>query len=660
MDSEYKWQGTLVYKGIVYDHLPFRARGAAWRYAMGKNMWKFNFSRGHRFQAYDQDGLPYPTQWDRLNLGAIIQQGLFDQRGEQGLFESASYRLFQLADVPAPDTHYVHFRVIDGAEESTDSQYEGDFWGLYLAVEQVDGRFLDANNLPDGNLYKIDAGFKTLNNQGQTGATDTSDVHTFMDRYEQDQLSIAWWRANFDLAGYYSFRAILEAVYHYDTGEGRNYFYYLNPESKQWSILPWDVDQTWNASIYGDGREPFVEAVLERKELNFHLEYQNRLREIRDLLFNPEQIGLLIDEYVNRVDRLDLHPSLVDADRAMWDYNPIMTSGYVREEQAGAGRFYASSPTGDFRGMAQKMKDYVQNRVLFIDQRLLDDREQPTTPTISYAGPEAYPDGQLAFLVAPYQGRHNFAAMQWRTALVTDPSAPDYDPLLPPHYEINTYWQSKTFTNFTPEFQLPRGACPIDEICRVRVRFQDNTRRWSHWSAPIQLRSTPPVVQNMPGLHITEIMYHPQVAGSQQEEDYEFIELTNVGDEVLDFSGLYFNDGINYTFPINTLLEPGSTIVLANSDKHFTERYGFAPFGEYKGRLSNKGERLVLADGQGNIIYSVTYDDKSPWSPLADGFGYSLVPRFASYTEDKSPDDAIYWRHSLIRGGSPGRADTRP
>jgi len=236
MDSEYKWQGTLVYKGIVYDHLPFRARGAAWRYAMGKNMWKFNFSRGHRFQAYDQDGLPYPTQWDRLNLGAIIQQGLFDQRGEQGLFESASYRLFQLADVPAPDTHYVHFRVIDGAEESTDSQYEGDFWGLYLAVEQVDGRFLDANNLPDGNLYKIDAGFKTLNNQGQTGATDTSDVHTFMDRYEQDQLSIAWWRANFDLAGYYSFRAILEAVYHYDTGEGRNYFYYLNPESKQWSI----------------------------------------------------------------------------------------------------------------------------------------------------------------------------------------------------------------------------------------------------------------------------------------------------------------------------------------------------------------------------------------------------------------------------------------
>jgi len=50
--NEYKWQGTLVYNGIVYDHLPFRARGGFWRYAMGKNMWKFNFARGHRFQAY--------------------------------------------------------------------------------------------------------------------------------------------------------------------------------------------------------------------------------------------------------------------------------------------------------------------------------------------------------------------------------------------------------------------------------------------------------------------------------------------------------------------------------------------------------------------------------------------------------------------------------
>jgi len=556
------------------------------------------------------------------------------QRGEQGLFESVSYRLFQLAGVPASDTHYVHFRVIDGSEESTESQYEGDFWGLYLAVEQVDGRFLDANNLPDGNLYKMDREEDSLSNQGRAGVTDGSDLLAFLTMYEEGEPDEAWWRANFDLAGYYSYRAIVEAIHHYDIGEDKNYFYYLNPDNQIWSVLPWDVDLTWDNNMYGTGREPFKEAVLEQPI--FQLEYQNRLRE-------------LIDEYVNRVDRLDLNPSLVDADRAMWDYNPVMASDYVREDRSRTGRFYESSPTGDFRGMAQKMKEYVEDRISFIDKRLLDDREHPKTPTISYAGPEGYPDGQLNFVPSAYQGKHGFAGIQWRTALVTDPAAPDYDPLLPPRYEITAYWQSQVLAEL--------GACPVDETCRVRVRVQDSTGRWSHWSAPIQLRATPPIELPLSELLITEIMYHPQVDGQQQEEDYEFVELTNLGERTLDLSGMRFSDGIEYTFPISTLLEAGDIIVLVNNDKRFIERYGFAPFGQYQGKLSNKGERLALVDGLENMLYSVTYDDTSPWPPLADGFGYSLVPRITPYIDDKNPDDALYWRRSLEMGGSPGRPD---
>ena len=36
--SDYRWYGTLVYDGEVYDHIRYRARGGVWRYAMGKNM----------------------------------------------------------------------------------------------------------------------------------------------------------------------------------------------------------------------------------------------------------------------------------------------------------------------------------------------------------------------------------------------------------------------------------------------------------------------------------------------------------------------------------------------------------------------------------------------------------------------------------------------
>ena len=53
--------------------------------------------------------------------------------------------MFQLAGVPAVHSAYVQFRIIDAAEEAPPgSQYDGDFWGVYLMLEQPDGRFLAA------------------------------------------------------------------------------------------------------------------------------------------------------------------------------------------------------------------------------------------------------------------------------------------------------------------------------------------------------------------------------------------------------------------------------------------------------------------------------------------------------------------------------------
>jgi hypothetical protein len=77
----YRWWGTLVYDGKVYDHIRYRARGGVWRYAMGKNMWKFDFNRGHDFEPRDNYGEKYKTTWRKLNLGANIQQGNFQHRG---------------------------------------------------------------------------------------------------------------------------------------------------------------------------------------------------------------------------------------------------------------------------------------------------------------------------------------------------------------------------------------------------------------------------------------------------------------------------------------------------------------------------------------------------------------------------------------------------
>ena len=165
----YLWTGTLVFDGRVYDHIHYRTRGGVWRYAMVKNMWKFDFNRGHNFQMQDDYGHNYKTKWRKLNLGACIQQGDYDHRGEQGMFESVGFRLFNLAGAEAPNTTFLHFRIIDGIDEADPSdQYQGDFWGLYLAVEQEDGRFLDEHGLPDGNLYKMESGSGELSNLGPT------------------------------------------------------------------------------------------------------------------------------------------------------------------------------------------------------------------------------------------------------------------------------------------------------------------------------------------------------------------------------------------------------------------------------------------------------------------------------------------------------------
>jgi hypothetical protein len=267
--DDYLWYGTLVYYGVVYDHVAYRARGGVWRYSMGKNMWKFDFNRGHEFQAYDDYGNKYETTWDKLNLGANIQQGDFWHRGEQGLFESVGYKLFNLAGVAACNTNYVHFRIVENSSETGVNQYDTDFQGLYLMVEQPDGNFLDEHDLADGNLYKMEGGTGTSNNQGPTQVSDGSDLAAFISTYTYTTPTNQWWIDNLDLEEYYSYRSIVEAIHQYDIGYGKNYFYYHNPETGKWEVFPWDLDLTWANNMYGNGNEPFLSRVLASSRVTF-------------------------------------------------------------------------------------------------------------------------------------------------------------------------------------------------------------------------------------------------------------------------------------------------------------------------------------------------------------------------------------------------------
>ncbi len=654
--SDYLWRGTLVYDGVVYDHIGFRARGQAFRYATGKNKWKFNFLPGHGFQARNAHGVPYAVKWDKLNLTGSMQHANRGFRGEHGMFESLSMRVFAMAGVPAPATHFVHFRVVDQSDEAAYSQYTGDFWGLYLAVEEMDGRFLQQRDLPDGNLYKMNGGTGELQNQGFGQPTDRSDLDAFMNTYIGGNPGDGWWQTAFDLAGYYRFHAALQAVHHYDVNEGKNYFYFRDPANGRWSIWPWDTDLTWSATFSGDGNEPFRDRVL-AKPL-FYREYLNTLRELRDLLFNQEQMNLLIDEVAAMIDTPASGLSMVDADRTLWDYNPILTSRYVDEERARWGKFYFSVPTRDFAGMVHYMKRYVAARAAWIDGQILTDSNMPYTPTLQYTGPAGYPADQLIFTAGAYsdpQGPATFAAIQWRAASVAWPGLPGYVPGLPNRYEMDGAWVSPEYPSFTPFYAVPQGVCMPGSTCRVRVRMKDDSGRWSHWSAPVQFAPAPPTSAPSGALKVTEIMYNPPTWGNVAGDDLEFLELKNTGSSPLDIGGWTLADGVTYRFPVATILEPGAVVVLAENAGRFRSRYSRVPFGQFSGRLNDGGETITARDPYDRVVWSFTYGDDKGWPVFADGAGKSLVPGNVAAPGD--PGAATSWRASTVVGGSPGADD---
>jgi hypothetical protein len=422
--SDYLWKGALVYDGEVYDHIRYRARGGVWRYSMGKNMWKFDFNRGHYFQARDDYGRKYDTKWDKINFSACIQQGDYLHRGEQGMFEAVGFKVFNLMGCEAPKTSWVQFRVIDNASEYT-TQYDGDFWGLYMNIEQMDGRFLDEHGLPDGNLYKIEGHnveFGEANNQGPTGVTDLSDYAAFKGvLYGSSNPTEAWWRNTVNLESYWGYRCVVEGIHHGDIGYGKNYFYYLHPETNIWTMLPWDLDLTWANNMYGNGEDPFKNEGWIFGNSQLRLEYDNRLREFHDLVYNSDQMDQLIDEFAAVIDPPEAPLTIVDADRAMWDYNPILVSSYVNSSKAGHGRFYQRAATKDFRGMCQIMKDYVSTGPRSFNS-YWEDPAIPLTPALTYLGDvNRHAINDLHFEVDPFadpQGAGTFSAMKWRIAEV--------------------------------------------------------------------------------------------------------------------------------------------------------------------------------------------------------------------------------------------------
>lgn len=129
----------------------------------------------------------------------------------------------------------------------------------------------------------------------------------------------------------------------------------------------------------------------------------------------------------------------------------------------------------------------------------------------------------------------------------------------------------------------------------------------------------------VPPLVISRIHYNPLAGSGFTSNDQEFIEITNTGSTSVSLSGIYLRElGVSYQFPYNSTVSAGQKIYLASNTTAFLSKYGFSAFGQFTRNLSNKSQKLVLADAFGNTIDSVQYADASPWPSSADGTGPNL------------------------------------
>ncbi len=463
--SDYKWRGTFVYEGDVYDHICFRLRGGVWRYTWQKRSYKLKFNRGRRFVMKDNYGNPHPEKRKKLNLNANIQQNWTGKRGEEGMYESLGYRLFRDAGVRFSYTTWIHFRIIDGASEIGADQYKGDFYGIFTEIENPDDNLLKAHGHPlSGNLYKMEGGWdKEVND---VPPLDDSDMQAFWDGYHSVQ-PVQWWRDNFNLESWYSYHAIVDGIHHTDIHAGKNYYFYRNPETNLWEVFPWDLDLVFDVP-YGGGDGPFVSPVLGAYPDVFGVEYKNRLREILHLIYTEEHIFPIIDEW------RDLIIEMTEADRDRWDQMPL-PDPYPFQGQLERTPWQNLFEPLDVR--ISGLKSWILNRRSTM-LGWAQDANIPAKP-VNQSPPDGAPAQGIPLLVSsafsdPSGDPH--AASRW---IIIKRGADWAYPL----------WDSGDDDVHRVSIVVPTEVLENQEWYEWRVKHRDSTNRWSKWSDPTSFQA---------------------------------------------------------------------------------------------------------------------------------------------------------------------------
>jgi hypothetical protein len=194
-------------------------------------------------------------------------------------------------------------------------------------------------------------------------------------------------------------------------------------------------------------------------------------------------------------------------------------------------------------------------------------------------------------------------------------------------------------------FRAPNGRV-LDVVKYSAQALEVATGRYPDGADDLYpLRAQTPGAANAPiqihDIVINELMYKP-ISGSK---DDEYVELYNKGTHPISLGGWKFVDGIEFTFPSNTVMNPDSYLVIARDATNLFARYPGVlnagnTLGNFNKSLSNSGGRVALATPDLNVttnkvgetvtntvyvvVDEVTYGTGGNWPKWANEGGSSL------------------------------------
>ena len=658
---------SIFYDGEFYDNVFVNLHGQTTASVFSKKSMSIDLNTGHKFR------------WSRDQPRVNDFNLLTTMADKAYLRLPLAYETFTQAGVPSHFAFPVRI------------QQNGAFFGVFSLVEQGDANFLDRVGLdPKGALYKA---YYPL-----TGAYGVSEKKTRQDEPNDDLQALIdnckltgpalrnYLYDNIDIPELINYLATIQLVQNEDCCDYKNYYLYRDSDGTgEWQMLPWDLDLTFGRTFSGFnlGGQP-VNGYF-NTNIYFINRYYSQSRATRDFIGQGHPLVNALFATTNTLQMFyrrwsrvqeqflqvsNTHPLLLRYERRVDELAAQIAPDAVLD-LAKWGTWFPSQTLPVAVGVLKT--NYFRPRRDWIFRTLVFGSGGP------YVGPQ------------PSNTVINIAALEFNPS--SGNQAEEYIQLFNPNaYAVDiSGWKLSGAVDFTfrggtviptnsslyvtPDVKAfrarttgPRGGQGLFVVGGYKgqlsargeaLQLTDETGRLVRAT---NYTGSPSLAQQY--LRVTEIMYHPAPAPPgllTNAEEFEFIEVKNIGPVALNLDGVHFTNGVDFNFTGSavTNLAPGQSAVLVRNLAAFLSRYGtnLNVAGVFFGALDNMGEQIRLEDTAGEVV--LDFDYNNTWYPITDGLGFAL----AIVDENAAWDSwgmKSSWRPSGAVGGSPGLTNPAP